>query len=114
MYERKKTRASKGLNIGSLFKKLDQFGENKQFTVDSEGSYKSIVGSLVSMLINLLLLVYFHTKFLSLTNREEFSLYTIVDRNSLDVDEIYHQNETQFSFAIQIKDTLTNRPLSKA
>ena len=53
-------------------KKVDNFGEKREFTIGGQDSYKSISGSLLTILIGTLLLAFMVDKYRTVVNRDDF------------------------------------------
>ena len=92
-------------------KKLDKFGEKRELTIGGQDSYRSVFGSLLTILIGSLLLAFIVDKYRTVVSRADFQIFEVLQKNNLDRERIFTQNETQFFFSVQVRNVLTNEPL---
>ena len=85
--------------MGNSYKLLDLFGETVGFTVNGLSSHRTCAGSLVSLIMVMITATYAFDKFRIMMGREDTSFQQVTEENTLNVDHIYEQSETQFLIA---------------
>ena len=81
---------------------VDMFGEAATFTIDGEATYNGVFGSLISVLITVIVMVYGLKRGIIVYTYGDTTFQTSVEQGNLNQTKIFSFEETHFNLAIGI------------
>ena len=86
--------------LSSKIKRVDAFGEGVGFTIGGEGTHKTCLGTLITILVYAIVLIYGTNKFHKFKERADTTYQTKFHRDGLSATEEFTFEEIGANFAI--------------
>ena len=84
------------------FTQVDMFGEAATFIIDGQATYNGVFGSILSVLITLIVMVYGLKRGILVYTYGDTTFQTSVEQNNLNQTKIFSFDETHFNLGIGI------------
>ena len=92
-----------GEKITDLVKSIDIFGDSVGFTVNNGSStYQTWTGTFVSIVIQILVIIYAVKKFTIMTNYEDTNFQSILEKHAIPVDKNFTSEDINFNIAFAL------------
>ena len=80
------------------------------FEIDGKGTYPSILGILLSLMVNFVLIGYFYKQFKVVQEYDDTSYQSQTLKNYFSVQDKFRYEDTKFKFAVVLFSVVQNAP----